>query len=168
METLLADCLELITQARILAAKVVYDEMLEKVEGLADDGAKEAAEELMRPHRAEFDVMCQRFEEGQRIVETVLNQKREESSTAVPPAAGPAGPPDVPPEEEEDGGAEPGESSPVEGMEGWKLGAEYYGVQTHYKYDDEGLISVHIQGNEQELPVFEQMAVINEVPIRLQ
>ena len=39
---------------------MVYDEMLEKVEGLADDGAKEAAEELMRPHRAEFDVMCQR------------------------------------------------------------------------------------------------------------
>ena len=42
METLLADCLELITQARILAAKVVYDEMLEKVEGLADDGANGA------------------------------------------------------------------------------------------------------------------------------
>jgi len=103
-------------------------------------------------------------------VETVLNQKREVSSTPVPPAAGPAAgpaaPADVPPEEEEeDGGAEPGESSPVEGMEGWKLGAEYYGVQTHYKYDDEGLISVHIQGNEQELPVFEQMAVINEVDL---
>lgn len=43
--------------------------------------------------------------------------------------------------------------------------AEYYGVQTHYKYDDEGLISVHIQGNEQELPVFEQMSVINEVDL---
>jgi hypothetical protein len=48
----------------------------------------------------------------------------------------------------------------------WALGAEMFGTKTYYKHDDEsGLISVLMKGDQDNLPVFEQMSVINEVDL---
>lgn len=46
--------------------------------------------------------------------------------------------------------------------EPWKLGAEYWGIKTHYKTEN-GRIRVRMEGGLDELPLFEQCAVIHEV-----
>lgn len=49
----------------------------------------------------------------------------------------------------------------------WILGAEMYGITTTYKKceDDENAIVVKIEGTMDDLPLFEQMAVLHEVDL---
>mmetsp|Transcript_1827 Transcript_1827/g.3271 ORF Transcript_1827/g.3271 Transcript_1827/m.3271 type:complete len:407 (-) Transcript_1827:243-1463(-) len=48
---------------------------------------------------------------------------------------------------------------------GWVLGADMFGVKTYYHNDeDDGLISLRMEA-EQDVPVFEQMAVLNEAEL---
>jgi hypothetical protein len=51
--------------------------------------------------------------------------------------------------------------------EEWILGAELFGTVTHYKKckDDENAIIVKIEGTMNDLPLFEQMAVIHEIDL---
>ena len=52
------------------------------------------------------------------------------------------------------------------GEVGWELGAEMFGTRTYFQMDEEsGFISVMMQGQQDELPTFEMMSVINEVDL---
>lgn len=150
MEALIAECRELTFSARLIAAKIVFDQ-IQALLTTAHEEKRAMHEEMLAPHQQEFDTMLERLAEMQPILELELAAaKDDDSSTAaekstlaaatVPvekeacEAAAAAGP-SRHDEGDDDGEAE---DSTVEGMEGWKLGAEYYGVQTHYKYDDEG------------------------------
>ncbi len=46
----------------------------------------------------------------------------------------------------------------------WTLGAEYWGIKTHYKVEN-GKIRVRMEGGLDDLPLFEQCAVIHEVDL---
>lgn len=47
----------------------------------------------------------------------------------------------------------------------WKLGSHLFGVTTHYRERDDGLLQVHVEGDCDSLPLFEQLAVIREVEL---
>ena len=47
----------------------------------------------------------------------------------------------------------------------WLFASEYLGVCTHYAIQSDGLIAVHLHGNVENLPFFEQLAVINEIDL---
>lgn len=47
----------------------------------------------------------------------------------------------------------------------WMFASEYLGVCTHYSVQSNGLIAVHLHGNVDNLPFFEQLAVINEIDL---
>jgi hypothetical protein len=46
---------------------------------------------------------------------------------------------------------------------GWTLGSEYFGVTTHYKTTSDGLLTIRMESMAEDMPIFEQLAVINEV-----
>jgi len=50
-------------------------------------------------------------------------------------------------------------SGSTEENDEWELGAELFGVVTKYKMAEDGLICVHIEGSQEDLPIFEQMTV---------
>jgi hypothetical protein len=54
--------------------------------------------------------------------------------------------------------------SDTDGSDLWKLGAEYWGIKTYYKVEN-GRIRVRMEGGLDELPLFEQCAVIHEVDL---
>ena len=45
----------------------------------------------------------------------------------------------------------------------WIFGITYFGISTYYKVDPDGIITVRMEGNLDNLPLFEQFAVIHEV-----
>ncbi len=48
----------------------------------------------------------------------------------------------------------------------WVLGASHFGVNTYYKLDEEdGSIIIKMEGSNEELPLFEQCAVIHEADL---
>jgi hypothetical protein len=47
----------------------------------------------------------------------------------------------------------------------WILGSQHFGVNTHYKVDDDGLISIRMEGIQENLPLYEQICVIYEVAL---
>jgi hypothetical protein len=47
----------------------------------------------------------------------------------------------------------------------WILGAHLFGVTTHYKLSDDGLLTVRLEGVLDNFPLFEQIAVIKEVDL---
>lgn len=47
----------------------------------------------------------------------------------------------------------------------WILGSEFYGVTTHYKVGEDGLLTVRMEALSDDLPIFEQLAVIHEVDL---
>lgn len=47
----------------------------------------------------------------------------------------------------------------------WTLGTTMFGITTYYHVDDDGLLSVRMEGVQEDLPLFEQLAVIYEVPL---
>ena len=49
--------------------------------------------------------------------------------------------------------------------EHWTLGTTMFGITTYYHVDDDGLLSVRMEGVQEDLPLFEQLAVIYEVPL---
>jgi hypothetical protein len=53
-------------------------------------------------------------------------------------------------------------SEPVESGT-WIYGSECDGVVTHYSIDEDGQISLHVRGVMTDLPLFEQLCVINEI-----
>lgn len=55
----------------------------------------------------------------------------------------------------------------VDTSDDWTLGADMFGILTHYKKceDDPTSIIVKIEGTMDDLPLFEQMAVIHEVDL---
>lgn len=55
----------------------------------------------------------------------------------------------------------------VDSSNDWILGADMFGIHTHYKKceDDENQIVVKIEGTMDDLPLFEQMAVIHEIDL---
>lgn len=55
-------------------------------------------------------------------------------------------------------------SSPSSSTDEWIFGMTFLGVTTHYKVEEDGLLSVKIQG-QQDLPLFEALCVINEVDL---
>lgn len=55
----------------------------------------------------------------------------------------------------------------VDTSDDWILGADMFGIQTHYRKceDDENAIVVKIEGKLDDLPLFEQMAVLHEIDL---
>ena len=49
--------------------------------------------------------------------------------------------------------------------DGWTLGLDMFGYRTHYIVEDDGNVNVRIEGRQDQLPLFEQMAVIRELPL---
>jgi hypothetical protein len=49
--------------------------------------------------------------------------------------------------------------------DGWTLGLDMFGYRTHYIIEDDGNVNVRIEGMQDRLPLFEQMAVIRELPL---
>ena len=47
----------------------------------------------------------------------------------------------------------------------WTLGAVSFGISTHYKTTKDGLITMRMESVDEELPLFEQLAVIREVDL---
>ena len=47
----------------------------------------------------------------------------------------------------------------------WELGSHMFGVTTHYKTLSSGLLCIHTEGSQDNLPIFEQLAVLNEVKL---
>eukprot|EP01035_Chromulina_nebulosa_P018040 gene18040-23682_t len=47
----------------------------------------------------------------------------------------------------------------------WILGLTYLGITTHYHVDDDGIIAIRMEGILENLPIFEQCAVIHEVDL---
>ena len=45
----------------------------------------------------------------------------------------------------------------------WILGSQLLGIQTHYKVGNDGLLTVRMESASENLPIFEQLAVIHEV-----
>lgn len=55
-------------------------------------------------------------------------------------------------------------ATPLDGNE-WILGSHYFGVTTHYKLESNGLISVRLEGEQENIPLFEVLSVIYEVEL---
>lgn len=55
----------------------------------------------------------------------------------------------------------------VDTSDAWILGADMFGIKTHYRKceDDENAIVVKIDGTVDDLPLFEQMAVLHEIDL---
>ena len=55
----------------------------------------------------------------------------------------------------------------VDESDDWILGADMFGIQTHYRkcVDDPNAIIVKIEGAMDDLPLFEQMAVLHEIDL---
>lgn len=55
----------------------------------------------------------------------------------------------------------------VDTSDDWILGADMFGIQTHYRKceDDVNAIVVKIEGKLDDLPLFEQMAVLHEIDL---
>jgi hypothetical protein len=51
-----------------------------------------------------------------------------------------------------------------ETLDGWTLGSELFGISTYYRVEEDGLLSLRMEGV-QEIPVFEQLAVLYEVSL---
>lgn len=49
-------------------------------------------------------------------------------------------------------------------LDGWTMGSEMFGITTYYRVEDDGLLSVRMEGV-QEIPIFEQLAVLYEVSL---
>lgn len=47
----------------------------------------------------------------------------------------------------------------------WTFASDHFGVVTHYHKRSDGLLTVHLEGKVDDLPFFEQLAVINEVDL---
>jgi len=47
----------------------------------------------------------------------------------------------------------------------WLFGMSYKGVTTHYKTNDDCTVTVRIEGTLENLPIFEQCAVLNEIDL---
>jgi hypothetical protein len=47
----------------------------------------------------------------------------------------------------------------------WILSNHHFGVDTHYKIDDDGLLLLKMEGNQHDVPLFEQLAVVYEVSL---
>jgi hypothetical protein len=54
----------------------------------------------------------------------------------------------------------------VDGVDSsWSHGSSLFGIHTHYKLTDEGSIMIRLEGELDNLPLFEQLAVIHEVDL---
>jgi hypothetical protein len=51
-----------------------------------------------------------------------------------------------------------------ETLDGWTLGSELFGISTYYRVEEDGLLSLRMEGV-QEIPIFEQLAVLYEVSL---
>ena len=49
-------------------------------------------------------------------------------------------------------------------LDDWILGSELFGIKTFYRIEDDGLLSLRMEGI-QEIPIFEQLAVLYEVDL---
>lgn len=49
-------------------------------------------------------------------------------------------------------------------LDGWVLGSEMFGISTYYRIEDDGYLSLRMEGV-QEIPIFEQLAVLYEVAL---
>jgi hypothetical protein len=49
-------------------------------------------------------------------------------------------------------------------LEGWTLGSELFGISTYYRVEEDGLLSMRMEGV-QDIPIFEQLAVLYEVSL---
>lgn len=47
----------------------------------------------------------------------------------------------------------------------WSHGSSLFGIHTHYKLTDDGSIMIRLEGEQNNLPMFEQLAVIHEVDL---
>jgi hypothetical protein len=54
----------------------------------------------------------------------------------------------------------------VDGVDSsWSHGSSLFGIHTHYKLTDDGSIMIRLEGEQNNLPMFEQLAVIHEVDL---
>jgi hypothetical protein len=51
-----------------------------------------------------------------------------------------------------------------ETLDGWTLGSELFGISTYFRVEEDGLLSLRMEGV-QEIPIFEQLAVLYEVSL---
>ncbi len=51
----------------------------------------------------------------------------------------------------------------LEGRGDWTLGSELFNVLTYYKLEDDGLLSVRMETDQDDVSIFEQLAVLYEV-----
>ena len=49
-------------------------------------------------------------------------------------------------------------------LDGWTLGSELFGISTYYRVEEDGFLSLRMEGV-QEIPIFEQLAVLYEVSL---
>jgi hypothetical protein len=53
----------------------------------------------------------------------------------------------------------------MEAGDGWTLGMDMFGYKTHYVLEDDGNVLVRVEGSQTNLPLFELMATIREIPL---
>ena len=49
--------------------------------------------------------------------------------------------------------------------EGWTLASKLFGVTTHYRREENGTLSMKIEGKMEGIPLFDQVAVLREVDL---
>lgn len=117
------EIVNLILDARLLAAKAAYDKLVSLL--ASQDDASEVADRVRK-----------RLRECDAVIHQMLDRVDETLKLL--------------------------QLSTVD--DSWTLGMNYLGITTHYK-TDEGCLNVRLEGNLDELPLFEQTAILHEVDL---
>jgi hypothetical protein len=56
-------------------------------------------------------------------------------------------------------------SMETSGDDRWTLGLDMFGYRTHYIVESDGIVRVRIEGSQENLPLFEQLAVIHQLQL---
>jgi hypothetical protein len=147
------------TDYKYLDAKILYNRLISKLnwtseleEGQAATGKGPSTEQLalsksvtdlLAQHKDTFEMVLCRVDE----VEYALSNMSLDQSLAAAKS---------------DASASAGGSGD---QVKWQFGSSYLGVTTHYVQRPDGLLTLHVEGIVDNLPFFEQLAVINEIDL---
>ena len=152
-----ADILKLLNEKRILAACSLYEEL--KSKQTDDDNSFHEFEEK---HQIILNSLIEKAKKVRAILNSGRMQKVDEELDNVKNNDNVDDNKDNKDDDDED---YEDDDAIADDEDEWLPGSTLFGVITKYKKLDNGLISVLIQGKQEDLPIFEQMTVLHEIDL---
>lgn len=164
LKSLIERILKLGSEYKYLDAKGLYNKLIGKLKWNSEleDGRQDAQAnphskvitDLLAAHKDTFEMILCRVDEVEYALNNLsLDQEMAatESDVAIHTGGGNA--------------SRPGSGSRSGDRLQWQFGSRYLGVTTHFVVRPDGLLTVHVEGVVDNLPFFEQLAVINEIDL---